>query len=134
MKLYSPKLFMVLAIIWGIVLIALSLTPGKELPSIPVWNSDKFLHAGFYAIWAYLIFMIRYSVPKKRMSKRYAMYSFWALISIGWSIEFIQGAFIPDRYFDYMDGIANMVGVAIVPASWRIFRKFKRYSLKKTRR
>lgn len=134
MKLYSPNLFRVLAVIWSFVLVGLSLTPGKELPVLPVWNADKYMHAGFYAIWSFLIFMIRFSKPGKRMSKRYAMLSFWSLISIGWTIEFIQGTWIPDRYFDYMDGLANMIGVASVPVVWRIFRMFKRYSLKRLRR
>jgi VanZ family protein len=102
-----------LALIWALVILALSLTPGQEMPQVNFWEFDKFAHIGVYAVLGMLFAAAwTYRAQSKGVFMRSIMVRWTLLVPIifGLSIEFVQGNFIPDRYFDVLDILANIIG------------------------
>lgn len=102
-----------LTLIWALVILALSLTPGQEMPEVHFWEFDKFAHIGVYAVLSVLFAAAwTYHAQSRGVFSRSIM-SRWTLVVaviFGLSIEFVQGNFIPDRYFDKFDILANIIG------------------------
>lgn len=103
--------FTILAILWAIVIFFLSITPGNELPEVNFWEIDKFVHIGVYSILGFLTAMGQ----RKQYQGKIPRWRLWKVAGLGISIygiliELIQGAFIPDRHFDVLDIIANIIG------------------------
>jgi VanZ family protein len=101
-------------VIWLLVLSILSLTPGNKLPEIKfdLFELDKLIHFTFYFI---LVILMNIGF---RLSKNEPFYKSIVLIIvigilIGWSIEFVQGEFITNRQFDYLDIFANSLGTVV---------------------
>lgn len=78
-----------------------SLAPARALP--PLGGSDKFWHAG-----TYFVVMIYFSQIYAPLRTRLLIAV--ALIALGVTIEFIQP--YVNRQFDWLDALANTVGVA----------------------
>lgn len=89
----------------------LSITPGKELPEVNLWEIDKVVHVVVYAILGFLLslaFFRQSGDATKRLNSSLKALFIGALYGI--LIEVIQGNFIPDRYFDKFDILANIIG------------------------
>jgi len=93
-----------------LIILAGSVLPGKNLPSIPVWNIDKWVHIVFYAVFAFLLIR-EYQQYRPWSFKRHILMTLAICGLYGLFIEYIQGAFIPNRFFDVYDLIANIIGV-----------------------
>ena len=102
-----------LTIIWILVIMGLTFTPGPSIPPLPKWDLisfDTFVHAFIFAV---LVFLMSNSF--KRSSKPNFFQKFpistTLLISFvfGCMIEVIQ-PYIPGRTFDYYDIISNSTG------------------------
>lgn len=106
----SP-LFAALALIWALVILALSVTPGQELPEVNFWEFDKFAHIGVYGLLSFLCaiaFVPQYQGSFWRLRRSWVL---WIVIALyGLAIEGVQGAWIPQRYFDVFDLMANIIG------------------------
>ncbi len=100
--------------LWGLLILVLSLLPGKALPSVSFWDLlsfDKAMHMFFYAVFVFLIsigFTKQYTFHKLR----YHIIRYALLIGViyGAFIEIFQGLIMPDRFADMMDFFANFIG------------------------
>ena len=103
-----------LALLWALVILLLSITPGPNLPPVNLWEFDKFAHVGVYALLTFLLsaaHRAQFSSPK---SRSIAGSGIWFVIALyGLLIELVQGNFIPGRYFDVLDILANIIGSSL---------------------
>jgi VanZ family protein len=96
------------AIAWGVIILLLTLAPGKTLPNVPIFGIDKIVH---FIIFGLLLFLSLYS-NKNRYNRKIALSSLIICIGYGIIIEFIQ-EYIPGRSFSIYDILANSIGVGL---------------------
>lgn len=105
----SSLIYFVLTLIWATVIFCLSTMPGQQLPRIDwLMTPDKFGHAGVYGILAVGLF---FSFKSYFSETKHAYY--WPFIlasSYGVAMECVQYGFFPDRYFEFWDIVANIIG------------------------
>jgi hypothetical protein len=104
------------AVAWALLIAVLSFLPGKDLPSVTIFQFDKFVHFVFYfvqyALLAYAASQkaergIRLGVlPAAGVQAAMLL----ATVLFGFGIEVCQGAFTQDRMFDIYDALANGTG------------------------
>ncbi len=94
----------VVTVLYAVVVIYYSLTPGKGLPLNTI--NDKYRHAAAYGVFAML-------VAASFLGPRWwpTLLAFVVVSGFGLAIEFIQPSF--NRSFDYGDAFANSIGAAI---------------------
>ncbi len=111
------------ALLWLSVILVLSLTPGKELPAVDIWSFDKFAHIGVYIllVWLWLRAILQsHDIDQKIFFKKSSLV-FWTTVGFGVVLEFMQGAWITDRYFDQLDIVANTIGCLAGVFAYRLF-------------
>ena len=102
--------FLLLSIVWGLIILALSLMPGRDLPDIEINYIDKIGHAAVYGILAFLIY-------KAGVSYKIATPILLCMIIptvYGILMEWMQDLLSPDRIADLYDALANAFGAIIV--------------------
>ena len=100
------------AILWSIVIIVLSTLPGKTMNSFSfsdLWNVDKLGHLVVYAIHCFLLLRGYRHLTKEILNRQVISALLWSVF-LGFSLEIIQYSFFPDRHFDILDLIANIIG------------------------
>lgn len=104
LKTFIPAFF------WGAVILILSLMPGKNLPEVPwdIANPDKLAHAFVYLSLTFLIAWGFYQ--KKQLNRKTIFLALFISIFYGILLEIVQYGFFPDRYFELLDIIANIIG------------------------
>ena len=116
-KAYRP------AWIWALVILILTLTPGKFMPKVEYWSImslDKYVHMSIFFVQVLLV--LRGAKALKILTTRnYFIYAFIGTL-YGVLIECIQ-QFIPLRSFEVNDMLANMAGALIAAAVFYIFEK-----------
>lgn len=92
-----------------VVVVLGTIAPGPSIPSPVVWN-DKVLHfVGYFGLGL---------LGGTGWPERRHLLVLWMPL-FGMALEFLQGAFIPWRSFEWMDGAANAVGaIAGIAASF----------------
>lgn len=103
--------FLIGALLWGTVILLLTLTPGKSMPQVGFFSYDKLGHAGIFCIFSFLLITGMY-VNKKSDLFKVSMWGVALATIYGLLIEFIQH-FIPDRGMEWLDAIANMSGAIL---------------------
>lgn len=107
MKRIHPLL---LAFVWSIIILVLS-TIGIGVGLPPTWGDllawDKLAHAGIYGIFGLLLL---FGFSRNLPIGQAILWSLLIGISYGIAMEWIQFSFFPDRYFEYFDILANVVG------------------------
>lgn len=121
-------------ILWALMILVLCSIPGKDIPSVgwlQVLSPDKWVHAVIFAI-QYLLLMFAFS--KEYVPKFWQFHGHWwaVMLSIVYAVltEVYQHMFLPDRYGDVYDFIANAVGVLL--GLWLYYRcgeRILRFSL-----
>lgn len=101
------------AFLWALVILMLSVTPGQELPDINFWEFDKFAHIGVYGLLvllfgAWLTRRGQFRPSDPRYQRAVLAIGIPALFGV--IIEVVQGSLIPQRYFDVLDIMANIIG------------------------
>jgi len=99
-------------IFWSFLTFFVSTLPGKDLPIIDILNFDKIAHLGFYAVFYFMTLWglsRNYSFSKKKVQIICISYT----VLFGVLMEFIQGNYIPQRFFDPYDALANTLGVIL---------------------
>jgi VanZ family protein len=94
-----------LAIGWTLLIFILCLLPGNELPRVNVPFIDKWAHVLLFAGFSFLWLC---AGPATRLSRLFIILAI--SIFTGWLVEYIQGNFVPGRYQDNMDTLADAVG------------------------
>ena len=106
------------AIVWAIVILALSTTAGIQMPEV-VFSPDKLGHFAAYGILAGLLFMALKKSGK--YNKQSTILAVAAVTLYGVALEFVQWAFFPNRFFEVWDMIANFFGALLYYVIDRIF-------------
>lgn len=108
------------ALIWLIGITILSTGANVPMPKFNLIGPDKLAHAGAYALLAWLVLYGYQKVSGKPGTK--ALVYIW-LFAAGYGVlmEFVQGAFFPNRFFEFDDMLANAIG-ALVPVFWSFRR------------
>jgi len=99
------------AFIWALVITYLSTQGGISLPQ-SLWDLvavDKFGHAFVYGMLVMLLFYGNHKHDLE-LSVRNVSVVLIVCILFGILLEFIQLWFYPNRFFEYLDIIANIIG------------------------
>lgn len=99
------KIARFLAVGWTLLIFYLCFLPAHEIPDLDIPFVDKWAHcvlfAGFSFFW-----LLGYP------SRRWLPLLWWFGLSlfVGWLVEYIQGHYVPGRFQDQMDTLADGVG------------------------
>lgn len=109
LKFLNSRFFKVLFVVCCVAIFIMSLMPGKQLPSSLPW--DKALHFIGYAGLAFLARMGSNKHPSWQIIVGCIVFSL--------GIEFLQ-QFIPNRGFEWLDLVANSLGVitGVLVGTW----------------
>ena len=100
-----PYITLFLALFWTIGIFIGCSMPGKDLPSISVFDHfDKVVHFTFFAVFYILWYLFFYKI------KYIAIILLFIVFLYGFGIEFYQLNCIEGRSFDVWDGVADTVG------------------------
>ncbi len=97
-----------MASIWAVIILVLTLTPGKYVPSTTLFSYDKLGHAGIFCIQA-LLLMFAINQSERYTEKQARWAGFGIAVIYGLIIEFIQNL-IPGRGMEMLDAVANTTG------------------------
>lgn len=106
----SEKTFRVAAFIWTIGILILSLGSPPSLPTNEWLGADKIAHFGAYGLLTWLV-LGGWQSNFFSKNKKYIFVIFFVSM-YGLGIELIQ-AFLPNRYFEVPDIIANIMGAFV---------------------
>ncbi len=107
------------ALIWALIIFALSVSSGVQLPEIEAVSPDKLGHGLSYAILTWLILR---ALRKNELLTDRTMLLVVAISSIyGAMLEIVQFYFLPNRFFEFWDIIANIIGSI---AGYYLFKYF----------
>jgi VanZ family protein len=104
--------FNLFAIIWACVIFLLILMPGKQMPDTGnLFSFDKIAHFGVFSILSFMMILgFAKQFANDKLRKRHAIYGL--VISLVYaSILELSQAIVPDRQMNFLDLIANIVGV-----------------------
>ena len=109
---------------WTVVITIFLLMPTYDLKIEDFGNRDKFVHAFFFGVMAFLI--LNYLNYKNSIISTKSIFIAVLLSSsYGFLIESLQGALNTGRYFDSFDIIANINGSLIGSIIFYLVRKIK---------
>ena len=99
------------ALAWAFIVLILSGLPGKSIPTLSFHAEDKVGHFVVYAILNFLSL----SALRKHRKDTFINVSLVVIACIAWGfcMELLQKYVFKDRSFDYMDALANTIGVLI---------------------
>lgn len=98
-------------IIWSLIILALTTTPGSNVPRIQIEGLDKIVHFILFGVLMYLL--VRGLAKQKEISSSPGnpyILSFIICFSFGIIIEFIQ-LYVPGRSYSGYDILANSAGI-----------------------
>jgi hypothetical protein len=105
--------FFIPSLIWTIIVIGLSVFPGKEIPTAPFYfeGIDKVVHFGLYLmlIFFWVAGMKRQNISPSTRNNAFYIAVFGGFL-LGLGLETVQHFFIKNRYFEGLDLIANGIG------------------------
>ncbi len=101
----------VIAIFLTIAILIGSLLPAKQIP-VPYSISDKLIHGGAYAVLTFFWLLA------KPMSKTGIVFGVFLL---GALIELLQGTLTNNRHSEWLDVVANTIGIIVAFVAFRLF-------------
>ena len=110
------------ALIWALIIVVGSLLSSSKVPSIAV--SDKGIHFFFYAIFAFLLYFPVYRTKRIAFS---FLGSAVIIVLIGFTfgalIELVQDRYIVGRFGEWLDLVANCLGLLVGALVGVIFKR-----------
>lgn len=106
------------ALAWLGTVTFLSTGPGVPLPEVKLITTDKLAHAAAYAVLCWLILRTWKSPGLTQI--------LWTILfcaGYGTLMEWVQGTFYPNRFFEYYDMLANTIGAILSGIVWRFLIK-----------
>jgi VanZ family protein len=105
--------YLIPAIIWMALITGLSVMPAPQLPKTPFFAPDKLAHATIYAVFTWLILFGLQRRTKTKLPRKQVIISVVFAAFYGILMEFVQYAFVPGRFFEYGDMLANTIGALL---------------------
>ena len=118
---------MIWAILWAIMVAVMYVIPGKDLPIVDFWsvmNFDKVAHCLVFATLSLTLAVgssRQNTIP--RIKREAAKLTATFCIFYGGVLEYFQGALVQDRTSDWIDFVANVVGVILGLVFFRMLYK-----------
>jgi len=104
---------------WAAIIFAACLLPGKDVPSLSIFQYDKLIHFAIFALLAFL-FLLLFKNP---VLKKEGLIVFFSCTAYGYLVELLQGSGITEgRSFDHYDALADAVGAALGLLVFFVFR------------
>lgn len=113
------------SILWAAFILALCLMPGRDLPSVTLWQADKIVHFFVYVVLAVLLYIgwkkqKEFACLQRQMGYKVLVLTF----GYGFAVEILQELLTADRHFDWYDALANALGgVGGVLVVWIVERR-----------
>ncbi len=99
------------SIFWAAFILGICLMPGRDLPSVSIWEFDKIVHFGVYFLLAVLLYwgwekqqIVRF------LHQQVALKIVLICVAYGFAVEVLQEWLTTDRHFDLFDALANGLG------------------------
>lgn len=99
-------------VLWTLIILHLSTGPGVQIPF--TWENligiDKLGHLFFYLVHTILLYWAfeQHGVFNSPQQRKWISFLLSAILGI--SLEVVQYSFYPNRYFEILDIIANIIG------------------------
>lgn len=88
--------------------------PGRDLPSVSLWEFDKVAHFGVYFILTGLMLWGWHKQSSFAWFKQNAFLKILLITFVyGFAVEVLQEMFTADRHFDVYDAVANSTGAVV---------------------
>jgi VanZ family protein len=111
------------AIVWSLVILIATLSPGKAIPKVGFFQIDKVVH---FFIFGILMFLSCYALKKTHdytgKPVRFIRIALLYSLALGIVIELIQ-QYVPGRGPSVADVVANSIGVALGYGAFRLLQK-----------
>jgi len=120
----NPWIYRAPAIVWGFLIIYLSLAPVQDLD--PGWSlevSDKLVHGALYFTWVTLLYFGTSRAYRKTVSRRKMIFYWGSAVIFGAGIELMQGWMAMGRSADVFDALANTGGAVLAILASRLLHK-----------
>ena len=101
------------AFLWLLIVTGASVTPGVSLPKFDLFSVDKIGHLFAYGALFWLSSWGYTRSSGRRAGWKEGLAIFVLSTAYGIFMEYVQGAFIPGRFYEVDDMIANTAGAAI---------------------
>ncbi|MBI1227331.1 MAG: hypothetical protein GC192_19015 [Bacteroidetes bacterium] len=102
--------FFIPVVLWAILIFILSTKVGIQLPETKI-GTDKVAHFAVYFVFNLLA--IRGLVLGDNLSTKNVLIATFVVTVYGITMEFIQWAFFPNRFFEVWDMVANFIGAVL---------------------
>ncbi len=113
---------------WAAIIFAACLIPGRDVPSFTIFQYDKLIHFGIFALLAFLL-LLQMQQPTL---KKQGLYTFLACAAYGYFVEIMQGSGITaGRAFDHFDALADALGAGLGVMIFFVMKHFAEKRLKK---
>ena len=117
--------YLIGSIVWAILILILTLTPGKSVPDLTIFSYDKLGHGFVFFVLAFLLISGLYENLKDSVRKKNAIYiGMLVAATYGFLIEAVQSV-IPDRSMEMYDALANIIGSFLGLLLFNIRNKLK---------
>ena len=121
-SLLAPKLLLLVAIVYTIIVLYGSLVAPQDLPKITKGVSDKWLHSLGYFFWFLFWFLFLFFNTKKSSFFSCVWKVVFLGLAFGIIIEVLQGELTSTRTAEILDVAANFVGLIIAAFIALIFK------------
>jgi len=113
------------ALLWLVAITFLSLSSNVPMPKIDFFSPDKLAHAGAYALLTALLALGVRKSKNSPLSRKNLFLIFCCAAGYGAFMEWVQGTYFPNRFFEYYDMLANASGAlfAIVILNSGLFKR-----------
>ncbi len=123
-KLSKPKLLLLTALLYTLLVTIAFLYPTVRLPQTGIPGSDKIVHTLIHAMLAFIWLYYSFSADKYHISNSNIFVVLIGCFLYGFAIEVSQHLFTLSRQFDLFDLLANLIGSIIgLLAFWMFKRK-----------
>lgn len=110
------------SLIWVLIILVGSLLPSSNVQDIEI--SDKLLHFVFYAVFSFFLFLLSHNVilGLDTLIKKW-IFVFTIGTLVGLSIECVQYTLIPSRSGEWLDILANSIGLITTLSSTYLLKR-----------
>lgn len=114
-------IYIPLASYWLLIFVLTSI-PGKSLPKVFLGLTDKAKHFGAYLLLSFLLNLALHFQKKYKFLTKYSAISTLLIVSLYGILDEIHQIFIPGRYFELFDFLADVLGAifGILISHWII--------------
>lgn len=109
------------AALWLAIVTGLSVSSGVPMPKFNLFSADKIGHAGAYAVLAWLLLSGFKAANRRLPNTKELLIIFGLATGYGVLMEFVQGTFFPNRFFEVDDMLANAFGALLATITFRRF-------------